>query len=186
MGLPQVQRWQNPLPLQYGLYDSPFGDCLIATTEKGICNLYFPDSSDPAIATDFLSSEWGNKVELRHTPDLIKELGDRLFAPDATHANIVDLHLKGTDFQLKVWRALLEIPYGQTTTYQQIAEQIGQPKAVRAVGTAIGRNPVSYVVPCHRVIRTSGAMGGYRWGIERKIAILDWEKKHLNLALCRS
>ncbi|WP_225875290.1 methylated-DNA--[protein]-cysteine S-methyltransferase [[Limnothrix rosea] IAM M-220] len=165
--------------MTYGLYRSPFGDCLITITEKSICGLYFFETNDLAIAADFLRTEWGKNTELHHTPEAIQNLGDRLFSRNATSdPHNFNIYLKGTDFQLRVWQALLNIPYGQTSTYQNLAATIGQPKAMRAVGNAVGRNPVSYVVPCHRILRTSGEIGGYRWGVERKIAMLDWEKKY--------
>lgn len=88
------------------------------------------------------------------------------------------LHVKGTNFQIQVWRALLHIPFGNLTTYQKLAQAIGRPTAARAIGNAVGANPVSYLIPCHRVIRGSGALGGYRWGLERKTAILGWEASH--------
>ncbi len=163
--------------LNYGLYHSSFGYCLISTLDKGICGLYFLETDDLAIAADFLRAEWGQSIELHHTPEEIQNLGDQLFSNNAApEPQDFDIYLKGTEFQLKVWQALLTIPCGQTRTYQDLAEMIEQPKAVRAVGNAVGKNPVSYLVPCHRIIRTSGAMGGYRWGVERKIAMLNWEK----------
>ena len=90
----------------------------------------------------------------------------------------VPLHLKGTEFQLRVWKELLNIPFGETTTYKDIAAALQTPKAFRAVGSAIGENPVSVLIPCHRVLRTDGALGGYHWGLERKVRLLEWEKQH--------
>ena len=172
---------QQPLAISYGLYESRYGQCLIATTDQGICNLHFPETNgDVAIAAEFLQAEWGNQIELSHTPDMIQRLGDRIFLSTIPKLDIFDLHLKGTPFQIKVWRALMQIPFGETTTYKELATAIAQPTATRAVGNAVGKNPVSYVVPCHRVIRTSGALGGYRWGLERKTAMLNWEQQQAN------
>lgn len=168
------------LTISYGLYDSRFGQCLIATTDQGICNLHVLDTDDLAIATNFLKAEWSDKTKLNHDPEIIKRLGDRLFLPTIPKLTDFDLHLKGTPFQLKVWQALATIPFGETTTYKQLAAAIAQPTATRAVGNAVGKNPVSYLIPCHRVIRTSGALGGYRWGLERKTAMLHWEQQMLD------
>lgn len=172
----------SPLTIRYGLYDSRFGQCLLATTDQGICNLHFPDTDDLAIAAEFLQTEWGDQTELEHAPEMAKMLGDRIFlSPIPNLNNIFDLHLKGTAFQQKVWQALTQIPFGKTTTYKQLATIIHQPTATRAVGNAVGKNPVSFIVPCHRVIRTSGALGGYRWGLERKTAMLNWEQQQRHL-----
>ena len=97
---------------------------------------------------------------------------------DEENVETVPLHLKGTEFQLRVWKELLNIPFGETTTYKDIAAALQTPKAFRAVGSAIGENPVSVLIPCHRVLRTDGALGGYHWGLERKVRLLEWEKQH--------
>ncbi|MGB2926287.1 MAG: methylated-DNA--[protein]-cysteine S-methyltransferase, partial [Limnothrix sp.] len=125
-----------------------------------------------------LQTEWKNAI-IHRDNSKIKLVGDRLFDHDPIDTGAFSLHLKGTAFQLQVWRELLNIPFAQTTTYQAIANAIGKPTSSRAVGNAVGRNPVSFLIPCHRVIRSSGAMGGYRWGLDRKVAMLDWESKQV-------
>ena len=112
---------------------------------------------------------------------MVRDLCDRIFSPVTTRSTQpLTLLVKGTNFQLQVWRALLHIPSGRLTTYQTIANIIERPKAVRSVGSAIGKNPIGYLIPCHRVIRSSGEMGGYRWGLDRKQAILGWEMSEVS------
>ncbi|AFY70740.1 transcriptional regulator, AraC family [Thalassoporum mexicanum PCC 7367] len=159
------------LKIWYGVHPTPFGDCLIATTSRGICNLYFIDAADQA--EQELRQDW-SRAELMVDQNRTRSICDRLFNSNPTDRPL-SLHLKGTNFQIQVWRALLQIPSGTVTTYQNIAAAIDRPKSSRAVGTAIGRNPISYLIPCHRVIRGSGHLGGYRWGLTRKSALLGWE-----------
>lgn len=162
----------------YGYYDSPFGLCLIATTENKLCNLYFLDASDKTAGLDLLHSEWLG-ADIAETSSAIKTLGDRLFSGTPPDPSTFSLHLQGTAFQTQVWQALLDIPFGQTVTYQELAQSIGRPTAARAVGNAVGRNPISFLIPCHRVIRSSGKLGGYRWGFPCKTALLAWEQSYL-------
>jgi AraC family transcriptional regulator, regulatory protein of adaptative response / methylated-DNA-[protein]-cysteine methyltransferase len=162
------------LQIQYGLYPSPFGDCLIATTTRGICNLHFLDSFDQTTAEPLLRLEWP-KADLVLDHSAIQAIGDRIFAPTVTPSQPLHLFVKGTNFQIQVWRALLNLPPGGMATYQGLAHAIGRTTAARAIGNAVGRNPVGYLIPCHRVIRESGELGGYRWGLERKTALLGWE-----------
>lgn len=161
----------------YDYYDSPFGLCLIATTENKLCNLYFLDASDKTTGLDLLRSEWPN-ADISETSSVVKNLGDRLFNGTPPDPSTFSLYLQGTDFQTQVWQALLDIPFGQTITYQGLAQFIGRPTAARAVGNAVGRNPISFLIPCHRVIRSSGKLGGYRWGFPCKTALLDWEQNY--------
>ena len=157
--------------IQYNFYDSPFGKALIASTDKGICYIAFGEEKN---MEKELNERYPKAKFVRETTDRHKQaLG--LFSGAKT-GNALPLHVKGTDFQLKVWEALLQIPAGKTSTYKTIAQEIGQPAAVRAVGTAVGQNPVSYFIPCHRVIRTDGGLGGYHWGIDLKKQMLDKEK----------
>ncbi|NJN73822.1 MAG: methylated-DNA--[protein]-cysteine S-methyltransferase [Limnothrix sp. RL_2_0] len=160
----------------YGYYDSPFGLCLIATTKNKLCNLYFLDASDKTAGLDLLRSEWPD-ADIAET-SAITTLGDRLFNGTPPDPSTFSLHLQGTDFQTQVWQALLNIPFGQTVTYQELAQSIGRPTAARAVGNAVGRNPISFLIPCHRVIRSSGKLGGYRWGFPCKTALLNWEQNY--------
>lgn len=162
-----------------GFHESPFGEALLATTERGICALTFHDGNRRGALRD-LAARWPNAI-IDERPRVTAPVAARVFsALDARDpAGLVPLGLlvRGTNFQVKVWRALLQIPVGTVATYEDIASAIGQPSAVRAVGTAIGRNPVAFLIPCHRVIRTTGALGGYRWGLPRKRAMLAWESR---------
>ncbi len=161
------------LQIRYGIHGTPFGHCLIATTPRGICNLHFLDQLDVKLAEQHLQAEW-SKAEIVRDQQISGEMCDRIFSVIQYNSPVV-LHVKGTNFQIQVWRALLNIPFAGMTTYQDLATSIGRPTAARAIGNAIGRNPIGYLIPCHRVIRTSGELGGYRWGLERKTAILSWE-----------
>lgn len=167
------------LTIHYGLHPTPFGKCLIAITERGICHLGFVQTSE-GDAIDNLVADWkqAKMVEdYKATAPLIarifpdREIGS---AFDET-AQPLKLHLRGTNFQIKVWEALLKIPAGTLTTYEHIAAQIGNPNALRAVGTAVGHNPIAVLIPCHRVIRKSGDFGNYRYGVARKKALLARE-----------
>jgi len=160
------------LTIHYGIHHSPFGKCLIATTERGICSLGFVDGSEGK-AIDKLVSDW-NQAAMIEDYKVTAPLVTRIFSDLGTGQHL-KLHLRGTNFQIKVWEALLNIPSGAVTTYEHIAEQVGQPKAVRAVGTAVGHNPIAYLIPCHRVIRKSGEFGNYLYGSARKKFILARE-----------
>ena len=166
------------LEIRYGVHDSLFGKCLLATTSRGVCNLHFLDEPDEQSAEQTLSREWKN-AELIHDRQATQPLHDSIFnLADNGERKPLTLLVKGTNFQIQVWRALLKVPFGAIATYQNIAETIGCPTAARAVGNALGNNPIAYLIPCHRVIRQSGELGGYRWGLERKTAILGWEASH--------
>uniref|UniRef100_B8HMF1 methylated-DNA--[protein]-cysteine S-methyltransferase n=1 Tax=Cyanothece sp. (strain PCC 7425 / ATCC 29141) TaxID=395961 RepID=B8HMF1_CYAP4 len=162
------------LKISYGIHPTPFGDCLIARTIRGICNLHFLDPVARDSAEQWLRSEWPT-AEMIPDQQATQEISDRLLRPVLPNQQPFVLAVKGTDFQIQVWRALLKIPFGGLTTYGALAEAIGRPTAVRAVANAIGCNPVAYLIPCHRVIRASGQLGGFRWGLERKTALLAWE-----------
>ncbi|MDO9154927.1 MAG: methylated-DNA--[protein]-cysteine S-methyltransferase [Paludibacter sp.] len=164
--------------ISYGFYNSPFGQCCLAFSEDGISVLVFAENEEQAIA------------ELHHRlpeqnfvvdTNQAKILGDKIFLFKA----IIKINPKGTPFQQSVWKALLEIPAGATSTYAQIATAIGRPKAVRAVGTAIGANPIAYIIPCHRVIHSDANLGGYRWGLERKVQMLNAESLTSNCYINR-
>ena len=160
------------LSIRYHFYESPFGKLLVASTSKGICYLMFVE--DELKSLNDLRSRFPNAT-FWHVQDALQERGVSFFTDPEKNLAAVKLHLKGTDFQLKVWESLLKIPSGKLSTYGKIAEEIQKPSASRAVGTAIGSNPVAFLIPCHRVIQTSGKMGGYMWGTTRKQAIIGWE-----------
>ena len=162
------------LQIQYGVCETPFGSCAIATTPRGICHLHFLDEPDEKTAEYHLRAAWKN-AEIVRDRQMAEEMGDRIFHSFTERRSSLVLHVKGTNFQIQVWRALLRIPFAGITTYKGIAASIGRPTAARAIGNAIGSNPVGYLIPCHRVIRESGELGGYRWGLERKTALLGWE-----------
>lgn len=160
------------LRISYSFADSPFGKLLIASTGKGICYMAFADS--PADGPEGLIKCFPN-ASFRHEANEMQQRAASVFTSDWNYPEQMKLHIKGTDFQLKVWETLLKIPQGRLATYGDVARQIGNPEANRAVGTAIGRNPVAYLIPCHRVIQSTGTFGGYMWGAARKTAIIGWE-----------
>ncbi len=155
--------------IRYGIHPTPFGKCLIATTDRGVCHLGFVQTSE-GDAIDELVTEWkqAKMVEDYKSTELMLE---PIFDLDY-RGKPLGLHLRGTNFQLKVWEALLQIPVGTVTTYKDVAKSIGNPKALRAVGTAVGHNPIAVLIPCHRVINTVGEFGKYRYGAVRKKALL--------------
>ena len=161
------------LAIRYGVHESPFGAALVAVTARGICGLQFIDGADDGI--ERLRQDWP-EAELRQDRDGTAPVVERLFRPLSSQpGRPLALLVKGSNFQVKVWRALLELPFGSLATYGHVAGRIGAPGSARAVGTAIGANPIAWLIPCHRVIRESGALGGYRWGTGRKAAMLGWE-----------
>lgn len=165
------------LAIHYAFYPSPFGQVIIASTTKGICYMAFEEDTIKALEVlqqRFPLASFAEQEEPLHLQALaIFDLhrGGSLEG--------IKLHLKGTPFQLKVWEALLKIPLGQLSTYGALARQIEQPNASRAVGTAIGSNPIAFLIPCHRVIQSNGHFGGYMWGPSRKTAIIGWEQAQL-------
>jgi len=160
------------LSINYSYAESPFGNIIVASTPKGICYMAFAENEETATAD--LKAHFPN-ADFKQKLDLIQQNALYIFTHDWDKLNQIKLHLKGTDFQLKVWETLLKIPMGNLSTYGQIAGEIQNPKASRAVGTAIGSNPVAFLIPCHRVIQSSGHFGGYMWGTTRKTAIIGWE-----------
>jgi AraC family transcriptional regulator of adaptative response/methylated-DNA-[protein]-cysteine methyltransferase len=160
------------LLINYSHAETPFGDVLIASTPKGICHLSFIDRLEEGVNELKQSFEQAQFVQ---KTDILQQNALTIFNRDWSDLSQVKLHLKGTAFQLKVWQALLQIPTGTATTYTDIANKIRLPKAVRAAGTAIGHNPVAFLIPCHRVIRSTGITGGYRWHPDRKTAMIGWE-----------
>jgi len=160
------------LIINYSYKESLFGEVLIASTHKGICYIGFSD--DHKIAFSALENRFLNAKYLEKTDDFQK-CSILFFSQDWARIKKIKLHIKGTDFQLKVWKTLLEIPLGKLSTYGEIAQHIQKPKAARAVGTAIGSNPIAFLIPCHRVVQSSGGIGGYMWGADRKVKIINWE-----------
>jgi AraC family transcriptional regulator of adaptative response/methylated-DNA-[protein]-cysteine methyltransferase len=167
------------LDIHYEFHSSPFGQALIMTTSSNgsdaLVGLGFCDAGEEKLALDDMKGRWPNA---RYTQDKTRtnEFANRIFSPDNWQsASPLRVVLIGTDFQIRVWDTLLSIPLGKAKTYSDIAEAIDNPKAVRAVGAAVGRNPISFVVPCHRALGKSGALTGYHWGLTRKRAMLGWE-----------
>jgi AraC family transcriptional regulator, regulatory protein of adaptative response / methylated-DNA-[protein]-cysteine methyltransferase len=157
------------LTIRHGVHESPFGPALLASTERGVCALDFVPDGDAAAPLAAISARWP-EARLAHDPAHAAATLARVFDGGA-----VPLHVQGTNFQARVWEALLRIPPGAATSYGRLAAAVGAPGAARAVGAAVGSNPVAYLIPCHRVLRASGALGGYRWGVPRKRAMLAWE-----------
>lgn len=166
------------LHINYSFTQSPFGNVLVASTERGVCYMAFEAAQ--AEGLEKLRVKFPNALFNSKTDDF-QQNALLIFHSDWTKLSEIKLHLKGTDFQLKVWEALLKVPMGGLTTYGSIAQNIDTPGASRAVGTAIGSNPVAFLIPCHRVIQSSGALGGYMWGSTRKSAIIGWEGAKINL-----
>ncbi len=160
------------LVIRYGFHPTPFGEALIGLTERGICHLSFVQTGHKT-ALNQLKSDWGNAAFMEDST-ATGPLLEPIFSYGDNPTPIA-LFLTGTNFQLKVWEALLSIPPGALTTYEHIAAQIGNPHVVRAVGTAVGHNPIAFLIPCHRVIRKMGEFGSYRYGPTRKKALLGWE-----------
>jgi AraC family transcriptional regulator of adaptative response/methylated-DNA-[protein]-cysteine methyltransferase len=163
------------LTINYGYHVSPFGIALIMVTDRGLAGLSFNDPGDEKAAFDDMAGRWPNAT---YTEDMAATLpyAQRIFDPSRWRADQpLRVVMIGTDFQVRVWEALLSIPMGAARTYSDLAGQIGEPKASRAVGAACGANPISFVVPCHRALAKSGALTGYHWGLTRKRAILGWE-----------
>ncbi|WP_296149342.1 methylated-DNA--[protein]-cysteine S-methyltransferase [uncultured Flavobacterium sp.] len=160
------------LVINYSFAETPFGNIIVASTQKGICHMAF--NEDEFQSLEDLKSRFPNAV-FSQKLDLLQQNALFIFQNDWSKLSEIKLHLKGTDFQLKVWETLLKIPMGKLSTYGEIAKQIENLNASRAVGTAIGSNPVAFLIPCHRVIQSTGAFGGYMWGNTRKTAIIGWE-----------
>lgn len=166
------------LHINYSFSETPFGSILSASTSKGICHLAFAD--DESEALDVLKKKFPNAA-YKQVTDLIQQQALHAFSHGPSETDKIRLHLKGTPFQLKVWQALLSVPLGKLTTYGSIASHIESPKASRAVGTAVGDNPVAFIIPCHRIIQSSGVLGNYHWGSSRKAAMIGWEAAKTNL-----
>src|SRR5256714_3745073 len=164
------------LQIDYGFAETPFGEALIAETKRGICYLSFMNGNGRSDARDLLTSQWPN-AKLHRSDTRIAKLSPTIFTQgrEGTSRRPLRAFVRGTPVQLRVWRALLLVPSGSLTTYGRLAEAIGQSKAARAVGSAVGANPISFIIPCHRVIRETGALGNYGGGRIRKRAMVGWE-----------
>jgi AraC family transcriptional regulator of adaptative response/methylated-DNA-[protein]-cysteine methyltransferase len=160
------------LSIEYGFADCPFGRVLVMATAKGVCGLAFGDEGEDARMLADMTSRWP-RADFAENTKRAEEIAQTIFEHDGKTE--IGLHLLGTPFQIKVWEALLKIPEGKMTTYGTIATRLGDAKASRAVGTAVGRNPVSWLIPCHRVLGSDGALHGYHWGLVRKRSMLAME-----------
>lgn len=168
------------LQINYSFAESPFGALIVAATPKGICHMAFAD--DPDQAFQQLQQLFPN-AKYRQVLDMMQQNALYIFGKDWSRLQELKLHLKGTDFQIKVWETLLKVPTGGLLTYSAIASAIDRPKACRAVGSAVGENPVAFLIPCHRVIKATGELGQYHWGSPRKTAMIGWEAAQTDLSL---
>lgn len=173
---PQEYKKQGEgLHIEYGIHDTPFGLCLIGTTERGICWLSFINTMDDArVSIEDMKTHWHNSV-FHQNQDITSIFIQQIFHRNTSSPTKLHLFVKGTNFQIKVWDALLKIPTGGVVTYQGIADEIGSPRAMQAVGSAVGSNHIAYLIPCHRVIRKDGVLGEYRWSATRKKSMIGWE-----------
>ena len=163
------------ITISYGFVESPFGACFVATTSRGVCSFQFVEDKQSVI-TEF-EHEWKNASFIRDDSVAERVVND-VFSPNGTKK--INLHLKGTPFQIQVWQALLSIPFGSVASYGSVAKLASNDNGTRAVASAIARNPIGYIIPCHRVIRNEGIVGEYHWSSERKAMIIGWEKAMLN------
>ncbi len=169
--IPLNKKEIKDLPIHYFFYETNYGPCLVASTNKGICYVGFGEKEN---MTNAMTEKYPHAHFIEQQSEFHQKALRFIRNEDVAE---LPLHISGTDFQMNVWKALLEIPLGKCTSYQAVAKAVNNPKAVRAVGSAVGDNPVSYIVPCHRVIRSDGALGGYFWGLELKKLMLEKERK---------
>ena len=166
------------LTIRYGFHNCPFGAALVMVTDRGLAGLAFSDAGDEKACLEDMSCRWPN-AEYIEDRQATAPYAERIFQPGRwTSDQPLRVVLIGTDFQVSVWQSLLKIPFGKAVTYSDIAKDIGRPTAMRAVGAAVGANPISFVVPCHRALGKNGALTGYHWGLTRKRAMLGWESGH--------
>jgi AraC family transcriptional regulator of adaptative response/methylated-DNA-[protein]-cysteine methyltransferase len=162
--------------VQYGIHSTPFGRMLLAVTQRGVCRAVFMDFTTEETELEAIYKLWP-LCSIQHSPEATRYLLERMFSKKTKQAvGPLSLHVAGTNFQIAVWRALLKIPQGVVVSYSQVAQLLGSPRASRAVGKAIGTNTIAFLIPCHRVIQQSGALGDYRWGRVKKLMIQTWEK----------
>ncbi|WP_324017957.1 bifunctional transcriptional activator/DNA repair enzyme AdaA [Aeromonas caviae] len=162
------------LVIDHGVHDTPFGQAFVALTPRGVCNFSFLDDQAPQTPLAALAQRWP-AAELREAPSRTQSVIHTMFDGSKKADRPLSLHVSGTNFQISVWRALLQIPPAKVVSYAQVASAVGNPKAARAVGLAVGANPIALMIPCHRVIQQNGRLGGYHWGETRKQAIHAWE-----------
>ncbi len=163
------------LNICYGFHPSPFGECLLAVTDRGICGLGFVDSGGPAQTLRDFQERWP-EARLEENARITQPYISRIFGSEkSSGGRPLTLVLRGTNFQIKVWEALLRIPMGSVVPYEDLASTVCSARAARAVGGAVGKNPIAFLIPCHRVVRKAGGIGGYHWGAARKKAMLAWE-----------
>jgi AraC family transcriptional regulator of adaptative response/methylated-DNA-[protein]-cysteine methyltransferase len=162
------------LEIFYGYHATPFGMCFIATTAKGICDFHFIDEDRTRNEYALFAQKW-HFASVHHRPDLTQPYIQRIFEPGKVNTERLNLLVQGTEFQIKVWKALVNIPFGNVRSYQQVSARMGMPDAVRSVASAAGKNPISYLIPCHRIICKTGQPGNYRYGRVRKQAMIAWE-----------
>jgi AraC family transcriptional regulator of adaptative response/methylated-DNA-[protein]-cysteine methyltransferase len=164
----------NGILIEYGFHNTPFGECIVGVTGRGICHLSFLQQENRSVAIEELESAWG-KAQVRENSRSTELMAQAIFHRKPGSQEKLSVLVKGTNFQVKVWNALLEVPYGTVSTYQSLARHIEEPNALQAVGSAIGANPIAYLIPCHRIIKKNLIIGEYHWGTERKKAMLGWE-----------
>ena len=169
------ERGGHGLKIDYDYAATPFGQVIVASTSMGVCHMAFEPQTDTAL--EVLTKKFPN-AKYHHASTALHQQALVMFDQDWSCLRNIKLDLPASKFQIKVWEALLKIPMGVVTSYGDIAQHIGQPSAARAVGTAIANNPVAFLIPCHRVVRKNGTVGGYMWGVARKQAILGWETTH--------
>ncbi|MGM0521973.1 MAG: bifunctional transcriptional activator/DNA repair enzyme AdaA [Pseudomonadota bacterium] len=174
----EYKRQGEGVEIAYGVHETPLGRLFVAVTPRGICRMGFVDTTNSEELLARLAKEWPRST-IYHSTETTRYAVDRLFTrrgeETGTNVAALPLHVTGTNFQIAVWRALLTIPEGQFASYSHIAQALGSPKSSRAVGNAVGANPIALWIPCHRVIQQSGALGGYRWGVEKKQMVQAWE-----------
>jgi AraC family transcriptional regulator of adaptative response/methylated-DNA-[protein]-cysteine methyltransferase len=167
----EIKRGAAGVTVRYGFQPSPFGECLLAMTERGVCGLSFVAEGGREETLDDLRSRWP-KAKVMRDDQGTRPVAEKVFGTGGPSAT---LYVRGTNFQIRVWEALLRVPEGALVAYADLARAVGVPQAARAVGSAVGRNPIGWLIPCHRVIRASGALGDYRWGAATKKAMVGWE-----------
>lgn len=175
----EYQQQGKQLIIEYGVHATPLGEMFIAITPRGICRAGFVDFTELDDMLDELRKTWPLSLIRQNSQSTERVLTGLLGNMQGSQSGPVSVHVRGTNFQIAVWRALLKIPPGDLASYTEVAAAIGSPKSARAVGNAIGANPVALLIPCHRVIQQSGALGGYRWGLTKKRMVQVWERMHL-------
>jgi len=178
----EVRRRGAGLTIRYGVHTSPFGECLLGVTGRGICALGFVTDGDQEATLADLRARWPRAAWTRDDAGTAELVGRVFYHPGGRGDAALALHVQGTNFQIRVWEALLRVPEGALVTYGDLARAVGDPRASRAVGSAVGANPISYLIPCHRVIRGTGVVGNYRWGAARKKALIGWESARQSAA----